>query len=512
MPDAKPEKLPRALYTCEQTRELDSLAISQAEIPGIVLMKRAGRSAFEQLLNKWPSVTYIAVFCGAGNNGGDGYILAGLAAQKYIAVDLYSTVDPSTLNGDAQKAKDFALAQGIEIQTLGGIDDIEGAEGSDGITLPDCPGVVIVDGLLGTGFRGELKASLSTVTKAINASGLPVLALDLPSGLDGDSGAADPNAVNADLTTTFVGVKQGLLTGKGPALCGELSYDNLGIPESIFAQLPATTQRISEVTSFVNRQADAHKTDFGHVLVIGGVLGMGGAVMLAAEAALRSGAGLVTVATRPDHVPAVLARLPEVMVKGLESGVELEPLITRADVIVVGPGLGQTSWSQQLAYFALQSDLPKVVDADALNLLASEDWGDLDLSNCVMTPHPGEAARLLSCSTSEIQANRFDALARIQEKYQSVALLKGAGTLINDGQQTWLANVGNPGMAVAGMGDVLSGVVGALIAQGQRLSEATVNAVCAHGLAGDLAAQDGVVGLKATDVMPHLRRVLNGSN
>ncbi len=501
-----PDLLPRALYTCEQTRELDSLAISQAEIPGIVLMKRAGRSAFEQLLNKWPSVTYIAVFCGAGNNGGDGYILAGLAAQKYIAVDLYSTVDPSTLSGDAQKAKEFALAQGVDIQTL------EGVEGCDRITLPDCPGVVIVDGLVGTGFRGELKASLSTVTKAINASGLPVLALDIPSGLEGDSGAADPNAVNADLTMTFVGMKQGLLTGRGPALCGELCYDNLGIPESIFEQVPATTQRISEVTAFVNRQADAHKTDFGHVLIIGGELGMGGAVMLAAEAALRSGAGLVTVATRPDHVPAVLARLPEVMVKGVESGVELEPLITRADVVVVGPGLGQTSWSQQLAYFALQSDLPKVVDADALNLLATQDWGALDMSRCVMTPHPGEAARLLSCSTSEIQANRFDALARIQEKHRSVALLKGAGTLVNDGQQTWLANVGNPGMAVAGMGDVLSGVIGALIAQGQHLGEASVNAVCAHGLAGDLAAQDGIVGLKATDVMPYLRRVLNGSN
>ncbi len=510
MPDAKPDVLPSALYTCDQTRELDSIAITQAEIPGIVLMKRAGRSAYDQLLKKWPSATYLAIFCGSGNNGGDGYIVAGLAAQNCIAVSLYSTVDPSSLSGDAEKAKDFALAQGLDIQT---IENSEGSEkAGERITLPNGPGTVVVDGLLGTGFRGELTSSLRAVTKVINASELPVLALDIPSGLEGDSGAADSHAVKADLTTTFVGVKQGLLTGKGPALCGELSYDNLGIPESIFAQLPATTQRISEVTSFVNRQADAHKTDFGHVLVIGGELGMGGAVMLAAEAALRSGAGLVTVATRPDHVPAVLARLPEVMVKGLVSGVELEPLITRADVIVVGPGLGQTSWSQQLAYFALQSDLPKVVDADALNLLASQDWGDVNTSRCVMTPHPGEAARLLSCTTPEVQANRFDALARIQRHYKSVALLKGAGTLVNDGQKTWLANVGNPGMAVAGMGDVLSGVIGALIAQGQDLSEATRNAVCAHGRAGDLAAQDGFIGLKATDVLPHLRRVLNGSN
>ncbi len=510
MPDAKPDLLPSALYTCEQARELDSIAIAEAEIPGIVLMKRAGRFAFDQLLDKWPSVTYLAVFCGSGNNGGDGYIVAGLAAQKCIAVTLYSTVDPAALSGDAEKAKDFALAQGVEILTIENSDDSE--KGCEGIVLPGGLGTVIVDGLLGTGFRGELSSSLSAVTKVINDSALPVLALDIPSGLDGNSGAADPQAIKADLTTTFVGVKQGLLTGRGPALCGELTYDKLGIPESVFEQVPAATQRISGVARLITRQADAHKTDFGHVLVIGGELGMGGAVMLAAEAALRSGAGLVTIATKAEHVAAVLARLPEVMVKGIESGVELEPLIARADVIVLGPGLGQSSWSKQLAYFALQSDLPKVLDADALNLLASQEWGEVDTSHCVMTPHPGEAARLLSGSTSEVQSMRFDGLARIQQRYKSVALLKGAGTLINDGQKTWLANVGNPGMAVAGMGDVLSGVIGALIAQGQSLSEATLNGVCAHGDAGDLAAQEGFIGLKATDVMPYLRRVLNGSN
>ncbi len=493
---------PTALYTCEQSRELDRLAMSKGKIPGIVLMKRAGRVAFDVLQLQWPGVEKLIVFCGGGNNGGDGYIVAGLARAKNLSVDLYTVSDSGNLKGDAALARDFALAQGVEIRS------------ADNIEWPDQPqrdSSVIVDAVLGTGFQGELKQDLATLFSEINRSGLPVLSLDIPSGLEGDTGNAASNALMADATISFVGVKQGLLTGRGPALCGALSFDDLGIPSSIYDEVTPSVTRIQAPKNiFSQRPADAHKKDFGHVLVIGGDFGMGGAAMMAAESALRCGAGLVSVATQPEHVSALLARLPEVMVKGVSAGEELEPLLKRADVVVVGPGLGRSVWSQQLLYFALQNALPKVMDADALNILAEAQWDLPKERQWVMTPHPGEAARLLGCSTTEVQENRFDALIRLQQQFECTVLIKGAGTLIGDGRATYLADVGNPGMAVAGMGDVLSGVLGALLAQGMTASKAARVGVCLHGDAGNRAAEKGQRGILATDVIPYLRQLVNG--
>ncbi len=494
-----PKALPSVLYTCEQTRQLDALAITQANIPGIQLMKRAGTAAFKTLLNVWPQVERLLVLCGSGNNGGDAYIVAALAAQRNVVVELYACSDADQLKGDAAKAKDFALSQGLEIRSL---DDLSFAQNDHGFT-------VVVDGVLGTGFQGELRAPLRALFQKINAAALPLLALDIPSGLEGDTGHADRDALVATHTITFIGVKQGLLTGRGPALCGELRYDDLALPQNIYAQVRPAAACVARVNALPLRPRDAHKNTFGHVLVVGGDLGMGGAAMLTAEAAMRCGAGLVSVATRAEHVAPLLARLPEAMVRGVNGGMEAADMIEKADVIVVGPGLGRSAWSQQLLYFVLQSSQPKVIDADALNLLADQTLADFVTGNCVFTPHPGEAAHLLECDGQAIQRDRFASARALQSNLGGVVLLKGAGTVICDGVSTTVTPVGNAGMAVAGMGDVLSGVIAALMAHGLTPTEAAINGACAHGQAGDLAAESGLHGVRASDLMPHLRYVLN---
>lgn len=260
-------------------------------------------------------------------------------------------------------------------------------------------------------------------------------------------------------------------------------------------------------TLLAPRPRDAHKGLFGHALIIGGDFGMAGAVRLAGEAALRVGAGLVSVATHPEHISIVSSTRPELMCHGAKQVRDLKKLLTRATVLVLGPGLGQSTWSRQLYKSSLATQHPKIVDADALNLLAKhpihrDDW--------ILTPHVGEAARLLACSTEKIQQDRAKAVLALQTKFGGVIVLKGAGTLIVDStHKIAICEAGNPGMASGGMGDVLSGVIGGLVAQGLSLSDAACLGVCLHATAGDLAAQDGERGLLASDLIPHLRRFVN---
>ncbi len=255
------------------------------------------------------------------------------------------------------------------------------------------------------------------------------------------------------------------------------------------------------------RPRDAHKGLFGHVLIVGGNDGMAGAARLAAESALRIGAGLVSVATKKDHIAAIVSECPEIMGQGVKGARDLKALISKATVIVVGTGLGQTSWSQQLFKRVLTTSLPKVLDADALNLLAkhakkSEQW--------ILTPHPGEAARLLNCTIKEVQADRIKAVTALQAQYGGVVVLKGAGSLICSANSLSICDLGNPGMASGGMGDVLSGVIGGLLAQHLTLQQAAECGVYLHACAGDLvAAQQGERGLLASDLMPYLRDLVN---
>jgi len=492
--------LPEQLYRADEVRELDRCAIDEFSIPGITLMRRAGQFTFDQLLDRWPGVHNLSIWCGGGNNGGDGYIVAGLAQQRGMVVQLVTVADEDKLKGDAALACQWAKGCGVAFTPY-----------SDAVEVA---GDVVVDALLGTGLEQEVRAPFDAAIAHINRSDVPVVAVDVPSGLNSDSGAVMGDAVWAELTASFIGLKRGQFTGKGPVCCGDIVFDDLGVPAEVYERVAAQVVRFGGenlAAAFPPRQRDAHKGHFGHVLVVGGNVGFGGAAMMAAQAAGRVGAGLVSVVTRPEHVPALLARCPEVMAHSVNDGNELRPLLVGKDVIVVGPGLGQDIWSRQLLEQVLATDIALVVDADALNLLATMGGSQDRRNNWIMTPHPGEAAKLLQITVAEVQADRFAAVQVLQQCYGGVALLKGSGTLVADStkQPIALCTSGNPGMASGGMGDVLSGVLGALLAQGFGPEEAARQGAVLHGEAADRAAEAGERGMLATDLLPYLRELVN---
>lgn len=494
--------LPSLLYTCEQTRSVDRFAIDTLGIPGRVLMKRAGRTAFAVASETWPGCRTWTVFCGGGNNAGDGYVFAALAAQQGHSVELLYAKAPDQLSGDAKSAYEYARQEGVAMQLFR--PDAELSRDS-----------IYVDALLGSGLKGEVSEDYKAIIECINASARPVLAMDIPSGLCADTGRILGAAVKAALTVTFITCKRGLLTASGPACSGKVLFSSLELPpealEGISGEVVHRLDRSAIKAVLPPRSADAHKGDAGHVMVIGGDLGFGGAAILAAESAAYAGAGMVSLFTRHEHVAAALARRAELMVRGVPSGQELEPHLSRAAVFVVGPGLGQTPWSEQMLQQVLQIPQQLILDADALNIMAQKrlPWpaGQYPV---VITPHPGEAARLLGCTVKEVQANRFSAASALHDLCGGIVVLKGAGTLIHDGSHCWLANVGNPGLATAGSGDVLSGLIGALIAQGLSPVNAVQLAVCVHGDAADLLAEEtSIRGMLAAELIPYIRELLD---
>lgn len=491
-----------ALYTAAQTRALDRCASEEHGLPGIVLMKRAGAGALAELRRRWPAARALTVLCGGGNNGGDGYIVAALARQRGLSARVVALADPQGLAGDAALACRFAVAAGVPVAPW------DGAAALDGD--------VLVDALLGTGITRPVTGAYAEAIAALNAAPAPVLAIDIPSGLHADTGAELGVAVRAAATVTFIGRKLGLYTGRGPACAGDLVFNSLEVPAAVYAQVAAAAELL-DLAGLVGllpaRARDAHKGQFGHLMVIGGDRGFGGAALLAAEAAARTGAGLVSVATHPEHAASFLARRPELMVKGVPSGQELEPLLAAPSVLVVGPGLGRSPWAEQMLQQALAAERPMVLDADALNLLAGGRFGrEFAGRRWVLTPHPGEAARLLSVDNAGIQHDRPGACRQLQHRFGGAVLLKGAGTLIADPEgRLGVCPYGNPGMASGGMGDVLSGVIGALLAQGLDPGSAARLGACLHGRAADLAAAaDGERGLLATDLPDRIRKLLNG--
>ncbi len=489
-------QLPQMLYRAAQVRELDRLAIEHYGIPGYVLMSRAGAAAFAALRQQWPAARSIVAVCGAGNNGGDGYVIARLAREHGLQASALALTDPGALQGDARRAWQDALDAGIEVMPF----DAERLGSAD----------VIVDALLGTGLTRPVEGHWRRAIEAVNTAPTPVLAVDIPSGLAADSGAVLGVAVRAALTVSFIGLKQGLFTGQGPDCCGVLRFDDLSVPHAIHVDIQPGAWRYcgeDRTTLLAPRPRTAHKGIFGHVLVIGGDHGYAGAARMSAEAAARSGAGLVSVATRPEHALAQAALRPEIMFHGITDPTALLPLLERGSVLAVGPGLGNGDWGQALLSTALASGKPLVLDADALNLLAGapqrrDDW--------VLTPHPGEAARLLDCSTCMVQQDRFAAVEELVQRYGGVAILKGAGSLIAaSGHPISLIQSGNPGMASGGMGDILTGIVAGLLAQGLALYPAARLGCWLHATAADHAARDGERGLLACDLLPPLRRLIN---
>lgn len=485
------------LYTAAQTRALDRSAIVDHGVPGITLMARAAATAFGHLIEAWPEPPLVQVLCGTGNNGGDGFLVADLAHKRGIPVTVLQVGDANKISGDALLARQQAEQNGVPFRDYAG----EALE----------PGGVVVDALLGTGLGGDVRGDYLAAIAAINDSRAPVLAIDIPSGLCSDTGRVLGTAVRADLTVTFIGLKRGLFTLQAADHVGALQFADLEVPAAVYDEVPSQCSRLELedlLERLPERPATAHKGLYGTVLVVGGDHGMAGAAALAAEAALRCGAGLVRVATRPEHVAALVARVPEIMPRGVESDEDFAPLLAAADVLVVGPGLGQSPWSEVLLRQSLASGKPVVLDADALNLLAQDKVTLSGGGTVVLTPHPGEAGRLLRCATAEVQADRFAAATALAASPGAVAVLKGNGTIIAQGETLLLSDYGNPGMASGGMGDVLSGVIGALLAQDLPALEAAALGVCLHGGAADIAAEDGMRGLAASDLVPVMRALL----
>ncbi len=489
------DQLPYALYTAEQVRALDRAAIA-CGIPGTELMERAGQAAYGLLRERWPEARQITLLCGAGNNGGDGYVLARLARSDGLNARVLQLGDVERLGPDARTKLEAWLAMGGALEPFR-----ELPRRSD----------VIVDALLGIGLERPLEGDWARLVQAANAQRAPVLAVDIPTGLHADTGRVLGVAIRASATISFIGLKQGLFTGAGPDRCGDIHFGGLAVPAVIYAGEILSARRLDwkKASGLVEpRRRDAHKGDFGHVLVVGGAPGFSGAARLAGEGALRAGAGLVSVATHPAHATHLNAGRPELMVRGLTDPEDLSPLLARATVVAIGPGLGRDPWGLCLLERVLTEDKPLVLDADALNCLAEtgirrEDW--------VLTPHPGEAARLLGCTTAEAQADRFATLRQLRGRYGGTVVLKGAGTLIlgPSHRPPGVCSQGNPGMASGGSGDVLTGIIAALLARGLAVEDAAEAAVCLHAAAGDAAAGDGEQGMLASDLITALRPTLN---
>lgn len=461
------------------------------------LMERAGQALFSQLNISYPAVERVLVVVGTGNNGGDGYVLGRLAQEAGLQVDVASVDKNKTLQGDAQTARQAYEKAGGKVL--------------DATQTPFGDYELLVDGLLGTGLQGPPRDKTAELIETMNDSGLPILAIDIPSGLHADTGEILEIAIAAHTTMTFVAVKAGLTTGDGKACAGNLFVDGLGITEAFQSLATARGYRVAveELAALPPRWDNAHKGQFGRLLCIGGNKGMGGAIRLSAEAALRCGAGLVKVYCHHQSLYQVSNGRPELMV----SSDNLSQQLDWADVIVLGPGLGQDGWSkttfEQTLSYLVHENKPVLVDADGLNLW-SQHLHKLHLSDVVITPHPAEAARLLHKDTQAVQADRFSAVSALAAQIDGSCVLKGAGSLISSGANNYVCADGNPGMATAGMGDVLSGVIGALLAQGLGAEHAAVYGVCLHAAAGDLAAENGGQrGILASDLFTPLRQLIN---
>lgn len=485
---------PPGLYTAAEMRAVEAQTLAMLGVDESVLMERAGGAAFAFLRERWPRARRLVVVCGPGNNGGDGYVLARLAHIATLAVSVLELESERPRPPAAAAARAALLAAGLTPERFR----------SDALAEAD----VIVDALLGIGCARAPEGPLAAAIEAINRFPSEVLAIDLPSGLDADTGATPGVAVRATATVSLIAWKRGLFTAEGPDHAGERVLRGLDVPAGAYTVDDAVTHLDARacLAPFGRRRRAAHKGDHGHLVIVGGDHGYAGAPRLAAEAALRCGAGLVTVATREAHVAAQAAALPEAMWRDVADGAALAPLLERADAVVIGPGLGQGTWGRGLLDAALASGVPAVLDADALNLLAgsthtAQDW--------ILTPHPGEAGRLLGSDARRVQADRFAAARALCDRYRGVVVLKGAGTLIADRDGLALCSAGNPGLAVAGMGDLLAGVIGALRVQGQGAVTAARCGVWLHAMAGDAAARAGERGLLPRDLLPELRRLVN---
>ena len=499
------------LYTASETRKIDNLAIKEKGISGYSLMQMAAEFTLDVILREFSPVEELIIFCSKGKNSGDGFLLGSFAKEFGLEVTIVMSNTSNALKGVSRKAFEEMKDAKVKIISTKSVEKLKVSNKA-----------VIVDALIGTGLKGNLKKNIKESILALNKLGvkLPVLSLDIPSGVNPDTGDADDIAVYADITATFVAQKRGCFTSVGKKFSGEIIYSDLEIPKNLFSKITSTSYVVDyedSISKVVYREQDAHKGHFGNVVIVGGDRGLGGAGLLSSRAAVYSGAGLTSLVTRPEHVSASLVSCPEVMVKGVDSGQDIEEHLVKPDVIAIGPGLGQSAWSEQMIqrvfWEAEKRDVSVIMDADALNLLTKLKLSSNLPKRLILTPHPGEAARLINTSVAVIESNRFSAAAKIQKKFNATVVLKGSGTVIchkSGGTQKWgICDSGNPGMATGGMGDVLTGIIAGLLAQGLTLKEAAEAGVDLHAKAADQASLEfGEAGLTSSDVINELKYLL----
>lgn len=489
-----PESIPHSIWHADDLRHAEKEAADSLGITLYELMQRAGEAAFNVARTAYPESSHWLILCGHGNNGGDGYVVARLAVAAGIHVTLLALESDKPLPEEASAAREAWLNAGGVIHAT----DIVWPEEID----------VIIDGLLGTGLRSAPRDPVATLIARANAHSAPVVALDIPSGLMAQTGTTPGAVIQAAHTVAFIALKPGLLTGKARDVTGTLHHNALGL-ESWLAGQETHVSRVeaSLLAQWLPpRRPTSHKGDHGRLVIIGGDHGTAGAIRMTGEAALRCGAGLVRVLTRIENSAPIITARPELMVHELTPQ-SLEESLEWADVVVIGPGLGQQAWGKQALQKVENFRKPMLWDADALNLLAINPD---KRHNRILTPHPGEAARLLNCSVAEIESDRLLSARRLVKRYGGVAVLKGAGTVVASDEALGIVDAGNAGMASGGMGDVLSGIIGALLGQKLPLYDAACAGCVAHGVAADkLAARYGTRGMLATDLFCTLRRVVN---
>ncbi|MDU2064197.1 MAG: NAD(P)H-hydrate dehydratase [Sporomusaceae bacterium] len=496
----------------EEMREIDRKTIEEYGIPGVVLMENAGAAVARYMEKILGDVTgkRITILAGKGNNGGDGFVVARYLANRGAKVKVFLFSEQGDVAGDAAVHLDVLLQMGIDILEISAERDWDRLKVS--LSFSDC----LVDALLGTGMTGELYPVFSQAIEAINKAGKLTFAIDLPSGVQANDGRVISTAVKADHTITLGLAKPGLFLYPGTEYAGQVVIDDIGIPAALLCQ-DRIRQNVLTATDMVTkiplRYAESHKGDCGWALVLGGSEGYTGAAALTAAGALRAGTGRVTLGVAESIYPILAAKLTEAMVTPLPGGTGailtpdslpgIELLAENVSVVAIGPGLGRTEETLNLVRELVHKvDRPFVIDADALYAVTvDENLFQESPALCVLTPHPGEMAAMTGLSVKEIQENRLTVAKEYAEKWQSIVVLKGAATIIAfpDGE-LYINSTGNAGMATGGMGDVLTGMIAAFIAQGCSSHEAALLGVYLHGLAGDLVAKSNPIGMAASDV------------
>lgn len=484
------------LYSSEQIREIEKYIFTKLGFDEFELMFRAGKYAFEvikdQIINK---NVKIKIFCGVGNNGGDGFILAGFLKKDGYDVEIFEIGNFLKQSKLASKAKDLAIECDVKINKY-----------DEAVILNEDD--VIIDAIYGIGINCNIKLEQRKIIDKINNSNAFIIGLDCPSGLNPDNGQIMGNCVRCDITISFLQLKLGCFLNFGPKFCGEIFVNNLAVNyEDFLAKITPSFITIFDkdlLKIIPPRKLDANKGDFGNILAIGGDHSMAGAIMMAAEACCRSGAGKVTVLTRQENIEALNVRLPNVMSAIYDDKKDLELAIKNKDFLIIGPGLGNSKWSSDLFEFFMDNNLAKLIDADGLNLLAKSDK-KYDLKNAIITPHPKEAANLLGITTKEVQKNRQETARKLHEKYGCIVVLKGANSIIYDGNNFCLCGHSNPAMAVAGMGDILSGLIAGFTFQNISLFEAAIIGSFIHVISANLLVEEhGEIGLLPNDIVENL--------